>query len=193
MSSAERHTFKSTKPVKRHTEEMRFYIKLRGMDRHKAKSISIPRTLVSDCRQVAEYWSAALTDVLPKLRSSVDTHWKSSVQQWKEALDRLMASKLSPNELYDDNLGFWLGVRRLVILLGSLDHVVTRSDVLVWAIKKTFSDHAETVQSHAEAVVDAGRSAAKAVRGVASSVPTVAKALAVAAVGLGVYTIAKRD
>lgn len=183
MSSAARHTFKTSDPVDRYSEQLRFYVQLRGKDYHPA--MPIPRTTVSDCRQIAEQWAAALASALPTLKRGLATEWKGIVRIWKTEIDRLESSGQGPNETYQYNRQFWIGLRKLGSQLGALDQVVTRRDVLVWAVK-------DTVQSHAETVVDAGKAAAQAVTGVAGAVSTTAKALAAGAIGLGVYAIARR-
>lgn len=105
----------------------------------------------------------------------------------------LAGQRAEPNDVYDDNRGFWLALRKVSSQLGAFDQVVTPDEVLVWAVKDTIREHVETVQDHAEAVIEAGRSAINAVDRVASAIPTIAKALAVGAVGLGVYAIARRS
>lgn len=190
VTSAARHTFKSRAPVERFGEQVRFYVKLRGKDYHKV--MPMPRTIVSDVRQLAKSWLVALVAALPTLTKGIATEWKGIAKGYRAAVDRVQATELGPNDVYDDNPGFWLALRKLAGQLGALDQVMTRSDVLAWAVKDTLREHAETVQSHAAAVADAGRSAANAVAGAAGAIPTIAKALAVGAVGLGVYSVAKR-
>lgn len=183
MSSAARHTFTTQDPVDRFSEMVRFYVELRGKDYHPA--LPVPRTLVSDCRQLVQQWVPALTEALPILSRGIATAWKAIIRQWETAVERLEATPLGPNEVYDDNQGFWLALRRLALQLGAVDQVITRRDVLVWAVKDTVREHAKSVQQ-------AGRAAAQAAQRAASAIPTLAKALAAGALGLGIYAIARR-
>ena len=195
--SAARHQFKSRGPVDRFSEQVAFYGKLRGTEYNKA--MPVPKTLVSDLRQLVKTWNAAAMDALMAFARGLAKAWKGIYKRWVDAAERVKASKLAPNEVYDDNAGFWIALRRLASQLGARDMIMTRGDVLVWAVKDTVREHGETlakgaeaVAEHAEAVYEAGKSAANAVAGAAGAIPTIAKALAVAAVGLGVYAVARK-
>lgn len=188
--SATRHSFDTRDPIKRFTEQLRFYGKLRGTDYHVA--FPLPKTLVSDLRQLIKPWNSIAMDALPAFMGGLATAWKDIFNAWIEAAERIENSKLAPNDVYDDNAGFWVALRRLALQLDAKDMIMTRSDVLVWAVKDTLREHAETVKDAAEAVYDAGKEAADAVTGGIEAIPTIAKALAVGAVGLGVYAIAKK-
>ena len=188
--TAVRHSFARDQPVEWNAEKVAFYGKLRGHDYH--RTMPIPRSWVSDNRQIAKPATAALVDAIPTFYRGIATEWRSVAKDWQKVHERLQASQQKPNEVYDDNVAFWLALRRLCIQLGAIDMVVTPGEVLVWAVKDTLREHADTVHDHATAVYEAGRSAARIAGNVAGAIPSIAKAAAIGAVGLGVYAIAKR-
>lgn len=190
MPTAARHTFKTRDPVDRYSEQLRFYVQLRGQTYH--PSMPVPKTTVSDVRQLAKQWSEAFAAALPRFSRGIAGEWRGIMKQWIAAVDRLQDSELKPNDIYDDNLGFWRALRKIASQLGALDQVVTHGDVLVWAVADTVREQVETIEDHAQAVADAGRAAASTAAGIAGAIPTIAKALAVGAAGLGVYAIVKR-
>ena len=177
-------------PLKRFSEEQRLMVQKRGKIYH--KSGPIPLALVSDNRQIAPPWTESLIFAMPTFASGSATEWEGVAQIYERALSRLDKSTQKPSEVYDDNVGFWVALRKLAIQLGAIDQVVSRSDVLLWAIKETVIERAEDVQAGASAIYEAGESAANIVTGAASAIPGIVKALAVGAVGLGVYAVAKR-
>lgn len=188
--SAERRKFTKGNPVKRISEEAGFYGELRGTEYHKV--MPMPRTWVSDCRQIAPPWVAAAIDALPAFMGGISNEWRSRFADWTHEIEQLAASKQAPNEVYERNEQFWLALHKLAMQLGSKDQIVTPHEVLVWAVKDTVRERVEDVQDAAEAVYDTGRSAVNAVQNAAGAIPTIAKALAVGAVGLGVYAVARR-
>ena len=188
--SAVRQRFNSTKPTKQFSQQAVYYSEQRGATYHPV--MPIPETLISDNRQLARMWTASAIKSRPAFQSGLATAWKGIFDGWQAELDRLIASKQAPNEVYADNEAFWLASRRLAMQLGAKDQIVTPNEVLVWAVKDTVREHAETVQEAGQAVYQAGKSAVDAVTGTLDAIPTIAKAVAVGAVGLGVYAIAKK-
>ena len=188
--SAVRHNFVSTKPVEWCAEMTTFYRELRGHDYH--KTMPIPRSWVSDNLQIEKHATDAILEAMPKFAMGIATEWRSRAEDWAQTAQRLQDSKQKPNEVYAHNVEFWLTLRRLCLQLGAMDMIVTPGQVMVWAVKDTLSEHAETVQDHAVAVYEAGRAAVRVAGNVAGAIPTIAKAVAVSAVGLGVYAVAKR-
>ena len=196
--TAARHRFTTRQPVKRAVEEIAYYGKRRGTEYH--KSMPRPITWVSDCRQVAPPWTAALIDALPAFVFGQATEWKSRFKNWQDEVEHLEACKQGPNEVYERNAQFWKALYQLALQLGAKDKIITSNEVLVWAVKDTLRERAgevgevaEAVYDTGKAIYDVGRDAANAVSDAASAIPTIAKALAVGAVGLGVYAVAKRS
>ena len=190
MPKPARHMFKSEEPVDLFSEQLRFYVELRGKKYHKV--MPMPQTLVSDVRQLAEHWTAVLLKLLELFKSGLATAWKGIFQGWQSEVDLLAESQQSPTDVYERNVPFWLALRKLALQLGAADQIMTRREVMVWAVKDTVREHANTAREHARAVYEAGQAAADSVRGAASAIPTVAKAVAVGAIGLGAYVVVTR-
>ena len=182
MAKATRHTFTSRDVIKRQIEQRKFYGKLRGTDHDPA--MRVPRTTVSDCRQVAQKWDQ-LFKAKYKTMQSRSKSWRSVSNRWRGAMERLEATKLGPHETYDDNPGFWKAIHRLASEISSLPMTLNPADVVIWAVK-------ETVKERVEDASRAGKAAVKAAGGLLDALPTIAKVAAVGALGLGVYAVARR-
>ncbi len=182
MPRAARHVFETSDPIQRFTEQVKFYGTVCGVDADPA--MAIPRTRLADCRQVAEGWDGAFRVNLHTMTQR-SASWKPVAKKYLAARKRLAASKLGPHDVYDDNPGFWKAIYQVASEIASLEYGFKATEVLVWAVK-------DTVEEHAETVYNAGRDALDAATGAVRAIPTIAKALAAGALGLGVYAIATR-
>ena len=151
----------------------------------------IPRTTVSDCRQIAEQWHKTFMSNVVRMMGRSKS-WNSVAKKWLSAYKRLKDTKLGAHETYDDNAGFWRAIYSVASEISSLDYTLEPTEVLVWAFTDTVKDHAETVYNAGRSAVNAAAGVAGAAGDLIGAIPVVAKALAVGAVGLGVYVIAKR-
>ena len=189
--TALRHTFKSRKPLARLDEEVKFYGNEYGSRYH--NSMPIQQTPISACRQSERFWTSALLDSLPSFMGGLATAYKDIFETWYNEAKRLEKSKQAAHEVYERNEPFWLALRKLALQLDAKDMIMTRSDVLVWAVKDTVRERVEDVEDAAEFIKETGKSAVNAVEGAASAIPTIAKAFAIGAIGLGVYAVARRS
>ncbi len=136
------------------------FSKLRGEDVYPvtagqagAHVTHIPRTTISDVRQVADYWALAIA------RAGVDKSDHSKIKLWDDALAQVMRipSDADPNSVYQFNREFWTAVMNISVQVAVHDEAPSRFTLALESLGQGFKKLPDTLSTVWDAVQDAGK------------------------------------
>lgn len=121
---------------------------LRGEDPITGRLITrVPRTRVSDVRQLAAYWSAQLARVGE--HHVADISARHVVERWRSAVaevDRI-PQDVDPASVYAHNVDFWEALMTIAIQVAATDEAPSRWQLLKEAAAKAVKDLPQTLKS----------------------------------------------
>src|ERR1041384_4830609 len=105
--------------------------RLRGEDVVTGRLISrVPRSTVSDVRQLAAMWSAVLAKVGE--HNFADVSYRHVIDRWHNAVTQVAAvpQEVDPNSVYAHNTDFWEAVMTIAIQIATTAEAPTRWELL---------------------------------------------------------------
>jgi hypothetical protein len=128
--------------------------KLRGEDAITGRLIGrVPRTTVTDVRQLAAFWSAGLAKVGE--HSFADISYRHVIDRWKAAVaevDRLPLTT-DPTSVYAHNVDFWEALMTIAIQVAVTAEAPTRWQLVKEATKQAIVDLPSTLKTAAQDLV----------------------------------------
>ncbi|HEU4729260.1 MAG TPA: hypothetical protein VFT22_15270 [Kofleriaceae bacterium] len=117
------------------------FAKLRGMDRVTGRLIGrVPRTTIADVRQLAAYWSSALSKVGE--HNFADVSYRHVIERWKAAVadvDRIPA-ETDPQAVYGYNIDFWEALMSIAIQVAVTAEAPTRWQLVKEATRQAVAE-----------------------------------------------------
>lgn len=136
------------------------FSKLRGEDVYPvtegqagAHITHVPRTTISDVRQVANYWALAIA------RAGVDKSDQAAIKRWHDALDQVMRipSDADPHSVYPYNRELWAAVVSISVQIAVHDEAPSRFTLAMESLGHGFKELPNTLSNVWDAVQNAGK------------------------------------
>jgi hypothetical protein len=121
----------------------------------------VPRTTVSDVRQLAKFWSDALlhaggsnTVVQNESIHFADISHRQQLDRWRKALAQVAAipKDADPNSVYEHNTDFWEAVWTIAIVIAATAAAPTRWELIKQATWKAAKNLPDTLKSAADSL-----------------------------------------
>jgi hypothetical protein len=130
------------------------FAKLRGEDAVTGRLIGrVPRTTVTDVRQLAAYWSVSLAKAGE--HSFADVSYRHVLERWKAAVAAVDHIPLNadPASVYEHNTDFWEAVMTIAIQVAVTAEAPTRWQLVTEATKQAIVDLPHTLKTAAQDLV----------------------------------------
>jgi hypothetical protein len=113
----------------------------------------VPRTTISDVRQVANYWALAIA------RAGVDKSDQGTIKRWHDALDQVMRipSDADPHSVYPYNRELWAAVMSISVQIAVHDEAPSRFTLAMESLGHGFKELPNTLSNVWDAVQNAGK------------------------------------
>lgn len=139
-----------------------YFARIRGFDKirdDKGALRLIPRTSVSDARQLVTYWEDAIKRSSPSSlpipgamlpfffeHSFADVSWKHPVEQWTQAASTVRSSTLADAAVYPDNTRLWNAIFGIAIQLATTAEAPSRWTLIKQSVERTIDDTRKKIE-----------------------------------------------